>query len=81
MGVASSHPWLRRFNPSKPHKFFIELIGAADLKSGIPFEVFVNEGNRRKVNGRVSVVSILYGLLINFFRKLNIILQLLVKMF
>lgn len=56
MGVPTSSPWLRRFNSTKPKKFFIEIIAAVDLESGVPFNLFVNEGFTRKMNGQVNIL-------------------------
>ena len=58
MGIPSSSPWLRRFNGTKPNKHFIELIGIADVQTGILYNFFVNEGFTRKKNGSlVSIIS------------------------
>ena len=51
MGIASKHRWLRRFDRSKPHKYFIELLGAACARTGVMIYFWVNEGRTKRVDG------------------------------
>ena len=45
-GIPSRHHWLRTFNRTKPHKYFIELIMACDSESRFCWAFFVNEGQK-----------------------------------
>lgn len=52
-GIPSRHHWLRTFNRTKPHKYFIELIMACDSTSRFCWAFFVNEGQRKSIQNPI----------------------------
>ena len=50
LGIPSRHKWLRHFNPNKPHKYHMELLGIADSKYCRPYVLMLMEGSWRYVD-------------------------------
>ena len=48
-GFPSRHHWLRSYNKTKPHKYFIELLMAACSKTKFVWNFFVNESSKKTV--------------------------------
>lgn len=48
-GFPSRHRWLRSYNKSKPHKYFIELLMAACSQTRFVWDFFVNESSQKVV--------------------------------
>ena len=48
-GFPSRHHWLRSYNQSKPHKYFIEVLMAACSKTRFVWSFFVNESSKKMV--------------------------------
>ena len=51
-GIYSKHRWLRTYNPSKPHKYFIEVLMACCSESKFCWAFFVTESSTKTVPNR-----------------------------
>ena len=51
-GIPSRHRWMRTYNPSKPNKYFIEILMACDSTTRFCWGFFVTEGAKKTVKNR-----------------------------
>ena len=51
-GFSSRHPWMRTFNPTKPNKYFMEMLLACDRKSRYCWGFIVTEHSKKSVPNR-----------------------------
>ena len=51
-GITSRHRWLRTYNPSKPSKYFIEILMACDSATRFCWAFIVSESSKKVVPNR-----------------------------
>ena len=51
-GIPSRHRWLRTYNPSKPNKYFIEILMACDSVTRFCWAFFVTESSKKIIKNR-----------------------------
>ena len=51
-GIPSRHRWLRTYNPSKPNKYFMEILMACDSTTRFCWSFFVTESAKKVIKNR-----------------------------